>query len=92
VTQVKSFSFPQSNNPPRSTLIPMNYSSARDQYAALGVDTETGLATLASTPISLHCGQGDDVGGFEKEESKRDSGGIQASGNFPCKAILTKRN
>ena len=63
-----------------------NYPSAREQYAALGVDTEAALETLAKTPISLHCWQGDDVGGFEKAGSKLEGGGIQATGNYPGKA------
>lgn len=63
-----------------------NYISARDQYAAHGVDTEAVLSTLAATPISLHCWQGDDVGGFEKEGSKLEGGGIQATGSYPGKA------
>ena len=41
------------------------YSLAREQYAALGVDTETALAKLATVPVSLHCWQGDDLTGFE---------------------------
>ncbi len=61
------------------------YDIARDQYAAIGVDTEAALHTLATTPISLHCWQGDDVGGFETADSKLD-GGIQATGNYPGKA------
>jgi L-rhamnose isomerase len=63
-----------------------NYDSAREHYAAFGVDTEAALSTLASTPVSLHCWQGDDVGGFEKHGSKLDGGGIQATGNYPGKA------
>ena len=63
-----------------------HYESAREQYAVLGIDTETALDTLAKTPISLHCWQGDDVGGFEKDGSKLDGGGIQATGNYPGKA------
>ena len=62
------------------------YASALEQYAALGVDTEAALETLAKTPISLHCWQGDDVGGFEKAGSKLEGGGIQATGNYPGKA------
>ena len=61
------------------------YTLARERYAELGVDTDAALATLAAVPVSLHCWQGDDVGGFEK--SKRAlSGGIMATGNFPGKA------
>ena len=62
------------------------YSFARERYAALGVDTEAALGTLARTPISLHCWQGDDVGGFEKPNAVLSGGGIQATGNYPGKA------
>jgi len=68
-------------------LSPMNaYELAKEQYASLGVDTETALATLRRTPISLHCWQGDDVGGFEKPDATLSGGGIQATGNYPGKA------
>jgi L-rhamnose isomerase len=67
-------------------MSPLPYSAARETYAALGVDTEAALATLARTPISLHCWQGDDVGGFERAGASLDGGGIQATGNYPGKA------
>ena len=41
------------------------YQLARERYAALGVNTDTVLKQLAKVPVSLHCWQGDDVGGFE---------------------------
>ena len=41
------------------------YSFATEQYANMGVDTHAALRTLAQTPISIHCWQGDDVTGFE---------------------------
>ncbi|MGC9452837.1 MAG: L-rhamnose isomerase [Oceanipulchritudo sp.] len=63
----------------------MSYSEAREQYATLGVDTETVLKTMADTPISLHCWQGDDVTGFEKKEASG-GGGIMATGNYPGRA------
>ena len=62
------------------------YSYASELYAQSGVDTEAALASLAGIPISLHCWQGDDVGGFEKEGSGLSGGGIQATGNYPGKA------
>jgi L-rhamnose isomerase len=62
------------------------YSFARENYAAYGVDTEAVLAALARIPISLHCWQGDDVGGFEKPNAVLSGGGIQATGNYPGKA------
>ena len=42
-----------------------DYDGARAQFAEWGVDTEAALALLARIPISMHCWQGDDVGGFE---------------------------
>lgn len=64
----------------------MSYTSALEQYATLGVDTEKAIKTLESVPISLHCWQGDDVGGFENADSALSGGGIQATGNYPGKA------
>lgn len=61
------------------------YGFARERYAAVGVDTERALAVLRTVPISLHCWQGDDVGGFETDEGLT-GGGIQATGNYPGKA------
>lgn len=63
-----------------------SYRSALENYAALVVDTEAALAILAATPISLHCWQGDDVGGFESAGATLDGAGIQATGNYPGKA------
>jgi len=62
------------------------YALAQEVYAEAGVDTEAALATLATVPISLHCWQGDDVGGFENPEAGLTGGGIQATGNYPGKA------
>jgi L-rhamnose isomerase len=61
------------------------YQLAKEQYAGLGVDTETALTTLASIPVSIHCWQGDDVGGFEHGSNSLD-GGIAVTGNYPGKA------
>jgi L-rhamnose isomerase len=61
------------------------YALAREAYAALGGDPETALAVLARTPISLHCWQGDDVGGFEKAGGAL-GGGLAVTGNYPGKA------
>jgi len=59
---------------------------ACESYAELGVDCEAALASLAATPISLHCWQGDDVGGFEREGAELEGGGIQVTGSYPGKA------
>ena len=66
--------------------MPTTYQSAVEHYAALGVDTEAALKSLEAVPISLHCWQGDDVGGFEKADATLSGGGIQATGNYPGKA------
>lgn len=61
------------------------YAEAQNHYADLSVDTESVLETLGKTPISLHCWQGDDVGGFESPESEL-GGGLAVTGNYPGKA------
>jgi L-rhamnose isomerase len=65
--------------------MPTAYPFAQEQYAALGVDTERALQTLAEVPVSLQCWQGDDLGGFEHTGGGL-TGGIQATGNYPGKA------
>ncbi len=62
------------------------YDAAKAQYALLGVDADAALASLTETPISVHCWQGDDVGGFEVQEEAVDGGGIMATGDFPGRA------
>jgi len=62
-----------------------NYRHAQEAYAAFGVDTEAALARLADIPLSLHCWQGDDVGGFEGTGGEL-GGGLAATGNYPGKA------
>jgi L-rhamnose isomerase len=62
------------------------YRIASEEYAELGVDVESALKTLDSIPISVHCWQGDDVGGFETVGASLSGGGIQATGNYPGKA------
>ena len=57
------------------------YENAKEQYAALGIDTEAALNSLDTIPVSMHCWQGDDVTGFESGGSL--SGGIQSTGNHP---------
>ncbi|MGL6467803.1 L-rhamnose isomerase [Aeromonas hydrophila] len=61
------------------------FALAKQQYAALGVDVDQALTTLATIPVSMHCWQGDDVGGFEADAGAL-TGGIQATGNYPGKA------
>ena len=60
------------------------YEAAKAKYATVGVDTEAAIEALKSVPVSIHCWQGDDVGGFDSKEAL--SGGIQTTGNYPGKA------
>lgn len=62
------------------------YTLAKEQYAAYGVDTDAALQALRAYPISIHCWQADDVGGFERPDATLGGGGIQATGNYPGKA------
>jgi len=61
------------------------YVLAKERYAALNVDTEKALTGLETVSISLHCWQGDDVGGFENPGGDL-TGGIATTGNYPGKA------
>lgn len=61
------------------------YQIAKEQYAAIGVDTDAVLKKLSEIKISMHCWQGDDVGGFLFKDIEL-SGGIQTTGNYPGKA------
>ncbi len=61
------------------------YEMAADRYAELGVDVEKVLDRLEQVPISLHCWQGDDVGGFEETGSEL-GGGLAVTGSYPGKA------
>jgi L-rhamnose isomerase len=61
------------------------FALAQDQYAHWGVDVDSALKRLGSVPISLHCWQGDDVGGFE-ESGQEIGGGLAVTGQYPGKA------
>ena len=61
------------------------YLIAKETYAELGIDTDQALEKLAGIPVSLHCWQGDDVSGFEKDAGGT-SGGILSTGNYPGRA------
>ncbi len=60
------------------------YESAKKLYADFGIDTEEAIKKLSDITISIHCWQGDDVGGFDSDDAL--SGGIQTTGNYPGKA------
>ena len=61
------------------------YELARELYGSYGVDVDRAIAACDAVPVSMHCWQGDDVGGFEQADGAL-TGGIQATGNYPGKA------
>lgn len=65
--------------------VKQQYEAAKQAYSKWGIDVDAALETLKSVPISIHCWQGDDIGGFEVNKSEL-SGGIDVTGNYPGKA------
>ena len=61
------------------------FEDARERYAEHGVHVDAALKQLESVSVSLHCWQGDDVGGFERFGTGL-GGGLAATGNYPGKA------
>jgi L-rhamnose isomerase len=68
-----------------SSSIHTAFQLAQERYAGLGVDVAHALEQLKQMPISLHCWQGDDVGGFENVGGEL-GGGLAVTGNYPGKA------
>lgn len=62
------------------------YEVAKEFYAQYGIDVDKAIEIADTTPISMHCWQGDDVSGCEKKEDSALTGGIQSTGNYPGKA------
>src|SRR5215210_7660262 len=69
----------------RSKAIEQAYSLAVERYAALGGDVGRAVEGLARVAVSLHCWQGDDVGGFENTGQAL-GGGLAVTGNYYGKA------
>ena len=68
-----------------SKTIELSFGLAKERYAYCGVDADSALRRLARIPISLHCWQGDDLGGFENTSGEL-GGGLAVTGNYPGKA------
>lgn len=67
------------------TGVEERFRAAKEIYGELGVDVEACLKTLKDVQVSMHCWQGDDVGGFEVAKGEL-TGGIMTTGGFPGKA------
>ncbi|MBM4075929.1 MAG: L-rhamnose isomerase [Planctomycetes bacterium] len=71
---------------PASPLkIEQAYQLAKEKYSAWGVDVDAALTKLSSLSLSLHCWQGDDVGGFESGTHDI-GGGLAVTGRYPGRA------
>jgi L-rhamnose isomerase len=66
--------------------IAASFRLAKEDYGERGIDVEAAIRRLETIPISLHCWQGDDVGGFEIPGAELSGGGIQTTGKYPGKA------
>jgi len=69
----------------KNSSVEKAYALASERYSQYGIDVGKVLEKLSKISISLHCWQGDDVGGFESSEGLSD-GGIMATGNYPGRA------
>jgi L-rhamnose isomerase len=61
------------------------FGRAKERYAEWGVDVEAAMKRLSGIGISLHCWQGDDVGGFENLGEAL-GGGLAVTGRHPGRA------
>lgn len=57
------------------------YGMAKARYAEMGINTDKAIRQALAIPVSMHCWQADDVGGFEVKEGSLNGGGIMATGN-----------
>lgn len=62
------------------------YGMAKARYVELGINTDKAIRQALSIPVSMHCWQADDVGGFEVKEGALNGGGIMATGNHAGRA------
>jgi L-rhamnose isomerase len=65
--------------------VKQSYELAKKEYEKWGINVDEVLEQLKQVPISIHCWQGDDIGGFEVNKGEL-SGGIDVTGDYPGKA------
>jgi len=75
---------PPGNDMPSQNL-ETAFNVAVEQYDALGVDVQAALKQLGEVQISVHCWQGDDVSGFEGDDTTLGNG-LAVTGNYPGRA------
>ncbi|HME55761.1 MAG TPA: L-rhamnose isomerase [Candidatus Lokiarchaeia archaeon] len=62
------------------------YDLARSAYMGVGVNADDVMKKMDAISLSIHCWQGDDVGGFEGLGEDLGGSGLAATGNYPGKA------
>ncbi|TFG28244.1 MAG: L-rhamnose isomerase [Promethearchaeota archaeon] len=67
-------------------IIEKSYKLAEKRYLEFDINTEEIINKLKKISLSIHCWQGDDVGGFERPDAELSGGGIVATGNYLGKA------
>jgi len=76
----------QKNYPRRAKqAVESAYRESQAVFGEFDVDTDEVLRRLAEISISMHCWQGDDVGGFEGAADEI-GGGLAVTGGYPGKA------
>lgn len=75
----------QVSKPLSDATIETAFDLACQRFAEFGVNVRDALTTLKRIPVSVHCWQGDDVGGFEFDAQSLGSG-LAVTGNYPGKA------
>jgi L-rhamnose isomerase len=70
----------------KKTINKNNYEKIKKYYKDIFLNTDEILSQVDMIPISIHCWQGDDLIGFEKDAKELSSGGILATGNYPYRA------
>jgi len=87
VPRQTSAAFKDATRPPTPRQVAAAYATAKERYAAIGVDTDRAVEAALAAPISVHCWQADDVRGLETAAGvlgpQAAPGGIQATGNYP---------
>lgn len=63
----------------------IGFEVAEECFAEYGINVKEAIDAALEIPVSVHCWQGDDVGGFENMDGGLD-GGIAVTGNYPGKA------
>ncbi|MFC7062203.1 L-rhamnose isomerase [Halobacillus seohaensis] len=66
------------------------YEVAKQSFEKWNINVDNVLEQMKKVSISIHCWQGDDIGGFEVNQQEL-SGGIDVTGDYPGKATTPEQ-